>query len=112
MLPGQTSIATINALTFRFKTIQNITGTTLDFTTLSGDAIVFDPNLTDDGATLNASGSSYDILSGVTHGIYTFVPLPCIPDTTSPNMGWNYPSNGMRYVPYNATIYMVLYDWA
>jgi hypothetical protein len=55
MLPGQTSIANINALTFRFKTIQNITGTTLDFTTLSGSTIIFDPNLTDDGATINAS---------------------------------------------------------
>ena len=55
MLPGQTSLATINALTFRFKTIQNITGTTLDFTTLNGNAIVFDPNLTDDGATINGS---------------------------------------------------------
>ena len=112
MLPGQTSLATINALTFRFKTIQNITGTTLDFTTLNGNAIVFDPNLTDDGATINASWSSYDILSGVTHGVYTFVPLPCVPDQAAPSMWWNYPSNGDRYVADNTTISLTLYDRA
>lgn len=112
MLPWQTSTSTINALTFRFKTTQNITGTDLNFVTLSGDTIIFDPNLTDDWATINASWSSYDILTGITNWVYTFVPLPCVPDNNAPSMQDNYPSNGNRYIPDNATITMTLYDRA
>lgn len=112
MLPWQTSTAMIYALTFRFKTIENITWTDLKFVTLSGDTIVFDPNLTDDGATINASWSSYDILTGINNASYTFVALPCIPDTNAPSMQNNYPSNGNRYIADNATITMTLYDRA
>ncbi len=113
MLPWQTSTSTLtNALTFRFKTTQNITGTALNFVTLSGDTILFDPNLTDDWATINASWSSYDILTGITNWVYTFIALPCVPDTHAPSMQNNYPSNGNRYIPNNATITMTLYDRA
>ncbi len=110
MLPGTYSTATITWLLFNFKTLQNITSTQLIFTTLTGWSITFDPNTTDDGIVLNSSINSFDILQSVNTGTYTFVPLPCIFDTTPPSIWWNYPTNGLRFVPYNSTITLVLYD--
>ncbi|MFA7298569.1 MAG: hypothetical protein WC010_02885 [Candidatus Absconditabacterales bacterium] len=111
MAPGMSSTTTIEGLTFKFKTLQNLTSTNLLLTTLAGGTIFFDPNTTDDGAVLNSSINSFDILTGVNDGTYTFVPLPCIPDTTNPTMGRNTPTNGSTNVPDNYTISFVLYDF-
>jgi hypothetical protein len=106
------SNATIQAATFWFKTIQNTTSTSLQFTTVTGGTIGYDKNTTDDGAVINSSISSLDILTGITNASYTFVPLPCIIDTESPLMSNNYPSNNATGIPAGAIISFILYDWA
>jgi len=63
MAPGMSSTTTIEGLTFKFKTLQNLTSTNLLLTTLAGGTIFFDPNTTDDGAVLNSSINSFDILT-------------------------------------------------
>ncbi len=110
MAPWQSSTATISWLTFTFKTLQNITSTNLLFTTITGWAITFNKNTTDDWAVINSSINSLDILTWVNNWSYTFVPLPCIIDSNAPIMSQNTPSDGQRYIPSNYTISFLLYD--
>ncbi len=111
---GQSSTSTVSALTFWFRTVQNITSTNLLLTNGTWGTIIFNPESTDDGAVIGSFVTSKDILTGVTNGTYTFVPLPCVVDTNAPTMLSNAPANGATKVPSNYTISFVLYDriWA
>ena len=108
---GQSSTATAPILTFRFRTLTNLTSTNLLLTDKNGSGIIFNPESTDDGAVIWWFISSKDILTGITNGTYTFVPLPCVVDNEPPVMIWNTPTNGATKVPSNYTISFVLYDW-
>ncbi len=112
MAPWQFSTSPVDALTFWFKTLQNLTSTNLTFTNITGGPITFDKNTTDDGAVINSNINSLDILTWVNDWAYTFVALPCIPDATAPGMWRNTPINGQRYIPSNYTVSFVLYDRA
>ncbi|EKD24981.1 MAG: hypothetical protein ACD_80C00142G0023 [uncultured bacterium (gcode 4)] len=112
MSAWQSSNTTLQALTFGFTTLQNITSTNLFLTTRTWAAISYGLYTTADGAVINRFLDSFDILTWVNDGAYTFVALPCIPDGESPLMWRNTPINGERYIPSNHTISFVLYDWA
>ena len=53
-----------------------------------------------------------DILTAVYPATYTFVPLPCVPDATSPTITSTIPANSDRYIPANQIVSFVTYDWA
>lgn len=102
----------LQASTFWFKTTRNVASTTLEFTNVTGWTITYDKNTTDDGAVINSSISSLDILTWVTNVTYTFTPVPCILDNEAPLMANNYPSNNATNIPAGAIISFLLYDWA
>lgn len=113
-LPGwQKSSTNVNAITFWFKTLTNTSSSVLSFTDRLGDPIIFGAATTDDWATLNGFDvNGADILTAVYDASYTFVPLPCIPDTNNPLISNFVPSNGQRYVPSNQVVSFLTYDWA
>ena len=108
--PSSNALA-LTAATFIFKTTAYIWSTFLWFTTRTGSTIVFNQNTTDDGATINSSISSLDMLTGITDAWYTFVALPCIVDTTAPQFSSVYPNNNARYISDWAIISFLTYDW-
>ncbi len=110
---GQKSSIDVNAITFGFKTLNNIVSSNFSFTDRLWDPIVFWPSTTDDGATLNGFDvNGADILASTNNAGYTFVPLPCIPDSNSPTITAITPNNWSRYVPSNQVISFTTYDWA
>jgi hypothetical protein len=110
---GQKSAVDVNAITFGFKTLNNILSSTFSFTDRLWNAIVFWPSTTDDWATLNGFDvNGADILTAVNNATYTFFPLPCVPDATNPTITTIIPSNGSRYIPSNQVVSFTTYDWA
>lgn len=110
---GQKSSINVNAITFNFKTLNNILGTSFSFTDRLGSTISFGPSTTDDGATLNGFDvNGADILASVHDAIYSFVALPCVPDDTKPTITSFVPVNNSRYVPIDQIISFTTYDWA
>lgn len=110
--PGGAGSSTLVAASFLFHTTQNILSEFLEFTTNTWWPIEFDINTTDDGAVINSSVSSLDILSGVTNAWYTFVPLPCIIDQEPPLMMSPNPVNNARYITTGTMVSFILYDRA
>ncbi len=110
---GQKSSIDVNAITFGFRTLNNILSSTFSFTDRLWNSVVFWPSTTDDGATLNGFDvNGADILTAVNNTTYTFVPLPCAPDATNPTITAITPSNGSRYIPSNQVVSFTTYDWA
>lgn len=109
--PSWSSTASLQAATFGFKTTQNILSTLLEFTTLAGNTIMFDKNTTDDGAVINSSISSLDILTWITNATYTFIPLPCIVDNEAPTITNTIPTAWARYIAPWYQIGFLVYDW-
>jgi hypothetical protein len=70
----------------------------LQFTTLTGGTIAYNINTTDDGAVINSSISSLDMLTGVTDAGYPFILYPCIMDGDDPSMIDTDGLNGARYI--------------
>ncbi len=110
--PGGSWSSVLTAANFLFSTTQNILSTYLEFTTITWWMIVFDMNTTDDGAVINSSISSLDILTWTTNAGYAFSPLPCIIDNEAPLMMGLYPANNARYISTGQIISFVLYDRA
>lgn len=108
---GSSSSSVLTAANFILSTTQNILSTSLHFTTRTWGDITFDPNTTDDGATINSSISSLDILAGVTDAGYTFVPRPCIIDTDPPSDMNISPTNGTTNISTWYTTSFIVYDW-
>lgn len=109
---GQMSSSDVNAVNFGFKTLNNISSSTLSFTDRLGNTITFWPATTDDGATLNGFDvNGADILTAAYDASYTFVPLPCVPDANVPKIDSNVPAGGSRYIPSNQIISFLAYDW-
>ena len=109
--PAWSGNTAIQAATFWFTTTQNILSTMIEFTTLAGNTIVFDKNTTDDGAVINSSISSLDILTGITNATYTLIPLPCIIDNEAPTINSTTPTNWARYIATGYHIWFLVYDW-
>jgi len=109
--PGDIWTNVLTAANFLFTTTQNILSTFLEFTTLTGGTIIFDPNTTDDGAVVNSSVSSLDILTGVYNAGYSFVAYPCIVDNNAPLLMNPSPINNARYIPSDYRVSFILYDW-
>lgn len=110
--PGGSWSTVLTAANFLFSTNNNITSSFLEFTTRTWGAIAFNQNTTDDGAVINSSASSLDILTWVTNAGYTFLPLPCIIDNEIPLMMNPIPSNNANNVASWQVVSFVLYDWA
>ncbi len=109
----QKSSLNVLAINFWFRTFRNILSTTFFFTDRLGNPVIFWSSTTDDGSTLNGYDvNSADILAWVYPATYTFVPLPCIPDTINPTITNIYPSNGSRYIRSNQVVSFLVYDWA
>lgn len=110
---GQNPTAIVQALTFGFMTLQNLTSTNLLLTTNTWGPIIFDKNTTDDGAVINSEMlGSLDVLTWITNWAYAFLPLPCIIDGEAPLIWRNTPINGERYITTGYSISFVLYDRA
>lgn len=109
--PGWFWSTLLTTSNFLFTTTQNILSTQLLFTDRNGWPITFDTNTTDDGAVINSSISSLDILSWVQHATYTFLPYPCILDTNSPRLIDINTLNTTRFVEEDRFISFLLYDW-
>jgi len=110
--PGWSSTATLTAENFIFSTTHNILSTFLELTTRTWWTVTFNTNTTDDGAVINSSISSLDILTWVTHAGYTFVALPCIIDNEQPLLTNQNPLSNANYIATGHTISFTLYDWA
>lgn len=112
-LPLGQKISTSGAVaTFGFRTIANITGTTLQFSTNTGWAIVFGPAQTADGITIDATDTVWDMLWSVFDASYSFVPSPCIVDTDAPIFWSVTPGNGAYHVPSSQRFSAIVYDRA
>ena len=109
--PWSASSLPVTAATFILRTTNYIWSTFLEFTTRTGGAITFDQNTTDDGAVINSSISSLDMLTWVTNGWYAFTALPCIVDNEAPSFVEIFPMGGNRYIATWATISFLTYDW-
>lgn len=110
---GQKSLLDTNAINYNFKTLNNILFTEFAFSNYLWSTIIFGPSTTDDGATLNGFDvNGADILTAAYNATYFFVPLNCIPDSTSPSFVNTIPATNARYVPEDQIVSFVVYDWA
>lgn len=108
--PGGSWSNILTAAYFMFSTVSYTPYAFLEFTTLTGGAIAFDINTTDDGAVINSSISSLDMLTGVTNAGYPFILAPCIMDEDKPSMLDTDTLNGARYITTWHIVSFTLYD--
>lgn len=109
----QKSSINVNAITFGFKTLTNVSSSSLSFTNRLWNPITFWPSTTDDWATLNGFDvNGADILTAAYGATYTFVPLPCVVDNIAPIFTGIVPINNSRNVLNNQIISFTTYDWA
>ena len=110
--PGGSWATVLTAANFLFSTTHNIISSFLEFTTRTWGTISFNQNTTDDGAVINSSTSSLDILTWVSNAGYTFLPLPCIIDNELPLIMNPIPSNNANTIASWQVVSFVFYDWA
>lgn len=110
--PGWSSSTALTAANFLLASTQNIVSSFLEFTTLTGWTIGFNQNTTDDGAVINSSISSLDILTGITNAGYTFLPVPCIIDNEQPSIMNTTPSNNANNIASWQVVSFTIYDRA
>ena len=108
---GQKSSASGAAATFEFRTITNITGTVLQFSTNTGSAIAFWPSYTADGVTIDATDTVWDMLWSVYDASYIFDALPCVVDTDAPKFPLTYPIAGAYHILSGEQFTALIYDW-
>lgn len=108
--PGAKSSTTIFATTFGFQTLASITGTLLQFTTLTGGPITFGLATTADWITIDGPDVGWDILATTLDASYTFMPLPCVVDVNAPTFNGMNPTFNQRFVSSGAIFSALIYD--